>query len=203
MPPKRKVPPSAPKERQSKLAKEHNITAREEAEIKEAFALFSEPMDGEKEGVIPIGDVKRAMIPVTVRDGYTDGVRACRALNIPPTRPELKEFLEILDPDGEGHASYEPFLAICALKLHQRDDDASGEAHAAEVDEAFALFTGSEGMETLTLGHLKRVAMTLKQDVDEELLRDMILEANYGAGVGKGVGRREFEEVMRRAGVWK
>ncbi|KAM0813473.1 putative Calmodulin [Seiridium cardinale] len=183
-PPKRKVPPSAPKERQSKLAKEHNITAREEAEIKEAFALFSEPMDGEKEGVIPIGDVKRAMI----------------ALNIPPTRPELKEFLEILDPDGEGHASYEPFLAICALKLHQRDDDASGEAHAAEVDEAFALFTGSEGMETLTLGHLKRVAMTLKQDVDEELLRDMILEANYGAGVGKGVGRREFEEVMRRAG---
>jgi hypothetical protein len=55
----------------------------------------------------------------------------------------------------------------------------------------------------LTLGHLKRVAMTLKQDVEEDLLRDMILEANYGAGIGKGVGRREFEEVMRRAGVWK
>ncbi len=34
----------------------------EEAEIKEAFSLFSEPMEGEKEGVIPIGDVRRAMM---------------------------------------------------------------------------------------------------------------------------------------------
>jgi hypothetical protein len=30
--------------------------------MKEAFALFSEPMDGEKDGVIPIGDVRRAMV---------------------------------------------------------------------------------------------------------------------------------------------
>lgn len=124
-------------------------------------------------------------------------------MNIPPTKPELKEFLSILDPDDEGHASYEPFLAICALKLHQRDDDATDEAHQLEVDEAFRLFAGADGIETLTLGHLKRVAMTLKQDVEDDLLRDMILEANYGAGVGKGVGKREFEEVMRRAGVWK
>ena len=51
-----------PKERQSKLAKEHNITAREEAEIKEAFGLFAEPLEGEKEGVIPIDDVRRAMV---------------------------------------------------------------------------------------------------------------------------------------------
>lgn len=50
--------------RQSKLAKEHDITAQEEAEIKEAFSLFAEPMDGEKEGVIPIDDVRRAMMCV-------------------------------------------------------------------------------------------------------------------------------------------
>ncbi|KAK6855741.1 hypothetical protein PG995_007892 [Apiospora arundinis] len=179
---------AAPKERQSKLAKEHNITAREEAEIKEAFALFSEPMDGEKEGVIPTSDVRRAMV----------------ALNLTPTRPELREFLSILDPDDEGHATYEPFVAICALKLHARDD-ATDETHAAEVDEAFRLFVGNNNTEdaTLTLGHLKRVARTLKQDVDDQLLKDMILEANGGAGVGRGVGRAEFEEVMRRAGVWK
>lgn len=68
-PPKRRPPTAAtgsagakqPQPRQSKLAKEHNITAQEEADIKEAFGLFSEPMDGEKEGVIPIGDVRRAM----------------------------------------------------------------------------------------------------------------------------------------------
>ncbi|KAI1096896.1 calmodulin [Rostrohypoxylon terebratum] len=191
MPPKRKATASAaePKERQSKLAKEHNISAREEREIKEAFALFSEPMEGEKEGVIPTKDVKRAMV----------------ALGLPPTKPELKEFLEILDPDDEGYASYEPFLAICALKRHAR---ASSGPDADEVDEAFRLFTGGSGgvggeEGKLTLAHLKRVAMTLRQDVDEALLRDMILEANGGAGVGKGVGRAEFEEVMRRAGAWK
>ncbi|KAI1330070.1 EF-hand [Xylariaceae sp. FL0255] len=211
MPPKRKAPggaaasgPGETKERQSKLAKEHNISAREEREIKEAFALFAEPMDGEKEGVIPSKDVRRAMV----------------ALGIPPTKPELKEFLEILDPDDEGHATYEPFVAICALKIHARADSGPD---AAEVDEAFRLFSsagvgnlggggdggdssvGMEGAEggVLTLAHLKRIAMTLKQDVDESLLRDMILEANGGAGVGRGVSRSEFEEVMRRAGAWK
>jgi len=130
-----------------------------------------------------------------------------------------------MDPDDEGHATYEPFLAICALKLHARDDD--GGPDSAEVDEAFRLFTsggagnvggsgsgssgggfisgegGGEGGPILTLAHLKRIAMTLKQDVDEDLLRDMILEANGGAGVGRGVSKAEFEEVMRRAGAWK
>jgi hypothetical protein len=55
----------APKARQSKLAKEHNITRAEENEIKEAFALFSVEEKGEKEGVIPIGDVRRAMMCVS------------------------------------------------------------------------------------------------------------------------------------------
>ncbi|KAK6952253.1 hypothetical protein Daesc_006788 [Daldinia eschscholtzii] len=208
MPPKRKAATAAatttaPKEKQSKLAKEHNISAREEREIKEAFGLFAEAAEGEKEGVIPTKDVRRAMV----------------ALGLPPSKSELAEFLEILDPDDEGYASYEPFVAICALKLHARDT--SGPA-AEEVDEAFRLFigggTGGGGMGggmggsmgnggedevVLTLSHLRRVAMTLKQDVDDQLLKDMILEANGGAGVGKGVGRAEFEEVMRRAGAWK
>lgn len=48
---------------------------------------------------------------------------------------------------------------------------------------------------------LKRVAAVLKEDVDEKVLRDMILEANGGKGVRVGVGRAEFGEVMRRAGV--
>lgn len=54
--------PAAPKPRQSKLAKENDISAQEETEIKEAFALFSEPHDGEKEGVMPISDVRKAMM---------------------------------------------------------------------------------------------------------------------------------------------
>lgn len=64
------------------------------------------------------------------------------------------------------------------------------------------LFTnGAQG--PITLANLKKVAMELKEDVSDDLLKDMILEANGGAGVGKGVGKEDFEDVMRRAGVWR
>lgn len=218
--------------RQSKLAKEHDITAQEEAEIKEAFSLFAEPMDGEKEGVIPIDDVRRAMMyvrcyflfpspihshsssaqprfravvaaPALKGTSLLTNTPANRALDIPPKdKDELAEFTEILDPEDEGFANYPSFVAICALKLHARDQ--TSDAHAHEVDEAFALFTGSAGEGgVITVAHLKRVAAVLKEEVDDALLRDMILEANGGAGVGKGVRKSEFDHVMRRAGVWR
>ena len=70
------------------------------------------------------------------------------------------------------------------------------------MDEAFRLFTnGQEG--PITLAHLRRVAAVLKEDVDEEVLKDMILEANGGAGVARGVEVDEFDGVMRSAGVWR
>ncbi|KAL6855756.1 Las1-like domain-containing protein [Trichoderma novae-zelandiae] len=182
---------TAPKPRLSKLAKEHNVSAQEEGEIKEAFSLFAEPMDGEKNGVLPINDVKSALI----------------ALGIPPSSPaELQEFLSILDPESDGFATYEPFFAICALKFHARARgggyDHGSEAHRQELAEAFQLFTnGTDG--PITLAHLRRVAAVLKEDVDEELLKDMILEANGGVGVARGVGMEEFDGVMRSAGVWR
>ncbi|KAH8179620.1 Las1-like protein [Sarocladium implicatum] len=196
-PPQRKLggaAASAPKPRQSKLAKEHNVTAQEEGEIKEAYSLFSEPMDGEKNGVLPINDLKSAMI----------------ALGIPPTPSELKEFTSILDPDSDGYATYEPFFAICALKFHARADPNDEDAHRQELEDAFRLFTrgaagatGGDGGEVITLAHLRRVAAVLKEDVPEDLLKDMILEANGGQGVARGVGMTEFDGVMRSAGVWR
>ncbi|KAM3454926.1 hypothetical protein MY3296_002708 [Beauveria thailandica] len=193
-PPKRKLAAAATTAlrapRQSKLAKEHNVSAQEENEIREAYSLFAKPMDGEKHGVLPIDDVKSALI----------------ALGIPPSSPaELREFLSILDPDDEGYATYEPFFAIAALKFHnQAEDDknGAGAAHRAALDEAFGLFTNHQGG-PISLAHLRRVAAVLKEDVDEELLKDMILEANGGAGLARGVKMDEFDEVMRRAGVWR
>lgn len=38
------------------------MSAQEEGEIKEAFGLFAEPMDGEKHGVLPINDLKSALM---------------------------------------------------------------------------------------------------------------------------------------------
>ncbi|TIC99283.1 Centrin-4 [Colletotrichum higginsianum] len=200
MPAKRKPPATAaassdaPRPRASKLAKEHNMSAHEEREIREAFSLFAEPMKGyPKEGVIPTADVRSCLV----------------ALGIPPSsRKEQAEFVEILDPDGEGFVAYEPFFAVCALKYHQRGQGGGAAERQREVDEAFGLFTGAGASaagprDVITMADLKRVASVLREDVKEEVLRDMILEANGGAGVGRGVRREEFEEVMRRAGVWR
>ncbi|KAK1655636.1 calmodulin [Colletotrichum phormii] len=187
-----------PRPRASKLAKEHNISAHEEREIREAFSLFAEPLKGySKEGVIPTSDVRSCLV----------------ALGIPPSsRDEQAEFIEILDPEAEGFVAYEPFFAVCALKYHQREERGGGEARRREVEEAFGLFTGAGAggssaaagpRDVITIADLKRVAAVLREDVKDEVLRDMILEANGGAGVGKGVRREEFEEVMRRAGVWR
>lgn len=85
-----------------------------------------------------------------------------------------------------------------------RDGGVAGRGNK-EVDEAFRLFVGggNDREEVITLGMLKRVARDLKEEVSDGVLRDMILEANGGAGVGKGVRRGEFEGVMRRAGVFR
>lgn len=191
-PAKRKAPAEtkeAPKARPSKLAKENDITAAEENEIKEAYSLFAIPDKSSKEGVIPIKEVKRALV----------------ALGVPPTSPsQLSEFLEILDPDDEGFASYPNFVAICALQLHNRPDKNAD--NSAEVNHAFELFLGGDGVAddgVITIKHLRRIAKELKEDVDDEVLKDMILEANGGAGMAVGVKRDEFEGVMKRAGVWR
>ncbi|KAH8599735.1 hypothetical protein B0O99DRAFT_649168 [Bisporella sp. PMI_857] len=134
---------------------------RRKAEIKEAFSLFCEDKRISDDSQIPINEVRRAM----------------KALDLQPTAPELSEFISILDPDEEGFAVYSSFLAICALKLHQKER--TSEASRKEVEDAFRLFA-SGGEEKITLAMLKRVARLLKEDVPEEVLNDMILEANGG-----------------------
>jgi hypothetical protein len=62
---------------------------------------------------------------------------------------------------------------------------------------------GEEDEEKITLEMLRGVAKDIRVEVDDELLKDMVLEANKGSGVSKGVGKGEFEEVMRRAGIWR
>lgn len=94
--------------------------------------------------------------------------------------------------------TYTNFVAICALKINSRSDSSKTE----EVNTAYRLFTkGTEG--PITLMHLRRVARELKEDVSDEMLRNMILEANGGAGLTKGVGVEDFEGVMTRAGVFQ
>lgn len=117
------------------------------------------------------------------------------------------------DEEEEEHDNY----AMSGRRGGRGDDVRRGKGKGKgrgtsgrEIDEAFRLFVGGGGErgdndrdEVITLGALRRVARELKEDVAEGLLRDMILEANGGAGVGKGVKKIEFEAVMRRAGVFR
>ncbi|KAG2417706.1 hypothetical protein HFD88_008925 [Aspergillus terreus] len=186
MPPKKRGAPAAPKRsRQSNLAKENDISAEEENEIKEVFHLFStqnEEFKNEKEGVIPREDVRKALV----------------ALGLGPAdSKELHSILSAIDPTATGFVPYGPFLSVAAAKLRSRDDGAM----AAEVDSAFQLFTRGADR-PITVSDLRRIARELKEDIGDDLLRDMIQEANGGAGIGAGVTLEQFHEVMTRAGVF-
>ena len=104
-----------------------------------------------------------------------------------------------MDPTSTNFVSYPHFLAVAALKLHAKHN--SPDAQAQEVEAAFNLFTRGDG-DAITLAHLRRVAKELREDVGDAVLKDMLREANGGAAAGAGVQREEFEEVMRRAGVF-
>ncbi|OSS44666.1 hypothetical protein B5807_10549 [Epicoccum nigrum] len=205
MPPKRRAAPAkaraAPK-RASKLAKDNGLNADQEAEIREAFGLFAvhhPDHEDSKEGVLRKDDVRRCLI----------------SLNLAPEKSELPSILETIDPLNTGFVEFEPFFSYAAIAMHSKeagsdeemeDDDSNfqGESNAEEISAGYQLFTHG-GAGPITLGHLRRVAKELREDVPDEVLRDMILEANGGVrGKGKdvgGVSLEEFESVLKRAGV--
>ncbi|RMZ76004.1 hypothetical protein DV738_g5195, partial [Chaetothyriales sp. CBS 135597] len=168
--------------RRSKLAKDNDISAEEEAEIKSAWSLFklddAEGYEDEKEGVIETKDLQKALV-----------------------KQDLDEFVEILDPEGEGYVTYAHFVELCALQLKNK----SAETRDEEVEEAFTLFTQgtTTGGGTITLQHLRNVARLLKEEVGDDVLKAMILEANGGQPVATGVDIQHFREVMVRAGVFQ
>lgn len=148
--------------------------------------------------------------------------RALAALECGPgSAAEKRQLAESVDPTHTGAVRYEDFAALAALQLRRRrrsarDDGEDGD----QVEAAFRLFLDagadesagkkrSEGEERITIQGLRRVAKELGSDgpgagLGEDVLRNMIMEANgLGPdGVARGVGRAEFADVMRRAGVF-
>lgn len=121
-----------------------------------------------------------------------------RALGLQPKdSQELSSIISAVDPTDSNVVTYEPFLSVCAMKLHARTSDSISE----EIESAYHLFTkGSDG--PITLAHLRRVARDLKEDVSEDLLRNMITLGNGGDNLQKGVDLEQFRDVMTRAGVF-
>ena len=107
------------------------------------------------------------------------------------------------DPEDEGSISYANFVGIAALKLNARGEE-DERKEAREGFELFCRMGGERGGEDakITMAGLKRIAGLLKENVKDEALKNMLLEANGGAGVGKGVDFDEFSGIMTR-GLYK
>lgn len=153
-------------------------------------------------------------------------VRRClKALNLPKPPPDFFDD----DDVEEGSLKAGQFVELAQTMAQSEDNGVEGdgggdvdEEQRAEIDHAFGLFThslplGSEAIKgkskapaeglRITLADLKRVARELREDVDDKTLKLMIAEANGGhasenANWEQGVGRDEFENVMKRAGVF-
>lgn len=110
--------------------------------------------------------------------------------------------METLDPDSSGYVTYPHFVALCAIQLKSKTD----ETKAEEVETAFNLFHPSQAVagqdQVIRLQDLRAVAKTLKEDVSDDVLKAMILEANGGKGIGTGVTMEDFRAIMIRAGVF-
>lgn len=94
-----------------------------------------------------------------------------------------RKFDENGEEDGDGN---------------EEDEDSDNDNDNDELKDQ-----GKGNEDRISMATLRAVAKTLKEDVSDDLLRDMILEANNGAGITTGVGKYDFEMVMRRAGVWR
>ncbi|KAF2703512.1 EF-hand superfamily Ca2+-modulated protein [Pleomassaria siparia CBS 279.74] len=212
MPPKRRAP-TVVAQRPSKLAKEHGLTADQEAEIREAYGLFAiqhpDYKDSE-EGVLRRDDVRRCLM----YDSHPLLSNHTLSLNLIPEKSVVPSILSTLDPFNAGFVEFNPFISYAAIAIHTKDDvddedyddqeEFQGEANAQEVRAAYTLFTHG-GTGPITLAHLRRVAKELREDVSDDILKDMIREANGGVkGKGKdtgSVGLEDFEAVMKRAGL--
>lgn len=121
---------------------------------------------------------------------------------------DLAEAVEILDPESEGIVTFTQFFEVSAIYQNQNESDADASdgdsdgdpAQQAQINEAFELFTKGKNR-IITVQDLREVAKTLKENVDESVLRAMILEANGNKGVSSGVSRDDFADVAARAGA--
>jgi Ca2+-binding EF-hand superfamily protein len=120
-----------------------------------------------------------------------------RALGFDSSKEEMKEILEVLDPENEGFVTYGMFLEVAALKMKSKfifvlqiivvANMTTDRDQKLEVQRAFDLFKGGTGDDSpITMADLRRVADELKENVTDQQLRDMLDEA-CSKEVGRGV----------------
>ncbi|KTW29679.1 hypothetical protein T552_00888 [Pneumocystis carinii B80] len=126
-----------------------------------------------------IGKIKTKDLPLIIHE-----------LDIKIDKNELNELKNILDNERTGWIEYEPFKEMIILKIKDNDPNLS-------IIKAFSLFD-KDSKGKITLEDLRRVANDIGEKVSDEELIEMIDEASPSGYVGIV----EFENIMKRAGVF-
>ena len=222
--------PSGPSQRKSHEVREafrlfsvshSDALAQAEEDDDEAAAQELEEHPDDANGLIKVLDVRRALkslsLPPPPADFFDEGQHFLSFDNFKELADTMRELGgedeegNAMDVEDEGTARSEG-----KGKGKARAKPSKQERDQAEIDHAFALFTtqiptsgkfepGPQEGKRITLADLKRVARELREDVDESVLKMMMQEANGAEGnaaIISGVGRDEFEAVMKRAGVF-
>lgn len=118
-----------------------------------------------------------------------------RALGFESSRVEMAEIIDTLDPENEGIVMWDGFIRLCALKMKCTNflnksmksrttliDGPIDRDEQAELESAYKLFTNNTDG-PITIFDLKRIARELKENVTDEQLTDMLMEASGGMTV--------------------
>ncbi|ODQ65038.1 hypothetical protein NADFUDRAFT_42337 [Nadsonia fulvescens var. elongata DSM 6958] len=104
---------------------------------------------------------------------------------------QLLELMQDLDPEGTNKVNFDQFSRKMVKMMRDRPDQ-------SQVSDMFDLFQVSRnGNGVITLDDLREVSKMVKDDANEDDLKDMLMVAG-----GKAfVNIHDFENVMRRAGA--
>lgn len=132
------------------------LTARQRAELREAFNLF----DSEGTGRIPSMEVKVAL----------------RALGFEVRKEELRQLLAEAGCNTNGTMDFNEFIRVLSMKMGEKETK-------ADVQRAFKMFDVSDKGH-ISLEDIKDVADLLEYPMTEEELKEMMEFAKPKNGVG-------------------
>lgn len=164
--------PRPPAATNSRLQNE--LTDEQKQDIAEAFRLLD--VDGVK--TIQARDLKVAL----------------RALGYEPEKDRMKKIISEIDKESLSNTLMEDeFERIMQSKLFEYEND-------VEIEKAFPLFTQGKS-DKITLDDLRRVARELGENLNDDVLKEMIKEADVIETDG-AISKEEFMRVMKRENAY-
>eukprot|EP01066_Platyproteum_vivax_P001666 Platyproteum_vivax@DN12119_c0_g1_i1.p1 len=158
-----------------KKKKQSGMSAKQRAEIKEAFDLF----DADGSGEI---DAKELGI-------------AFHALGFDVDPKEMSKMISSIDADGQGSVDFNEFVTMMESKLGERDP-------VEECRKCFGYFLEAGQGDKISLKHLKQICEDLgeERDVSDKDMQEMIAIADQDND-GK-INFDEFLDMMLTAGMF-